>query len=69
MCHQVVSLGFVSALCLCGSDCFIGSKGRSLVFLGEFVLWAFAAYAVRVAGVLGKRGRDGAEEKPPANER
>ena len=33
----------------------LDAEGRPLAILGALALWAFAGYAVRVAGVLGKR--------------
>ena len=46
----------LGALCSCaGVLALLNAEGRPLAFLGAFVLWAFAAYLIRVAGVLGRR--------------
>ena len=34
----------------------VDAEGRPLAYLGGLALWAFAAYSIRVAGALGKRG-------------
>jgi len=53
---QNLPLWALSALCACaGVIALLEAEGRPLAYLGGFVLWAFAAYAVKVAGALGKR--------------
>ena len=47
----------LAALCACaGVVALLDVGGRPQAFLGGFALWAFALYAVRAAGALGKRG-------------
>ena len=47
----------LAALCACaGVIALLEAEGRPLAYSGGLALWAFAAYAVRVAGALGKRG-------------
>ena len=46
----------LAVLCACaGVIALLDAEGRPLAFLGGFALWAFAGYAVRVAGALGRR--------------
>ena len=47
----------LAVLCGCtGVVALPDAEGRPLAYLGGLALWAFAAYAVRVARALGKRG-------------
>ena len=44
----------LSALCICaGVVAVLDAEGRPMAYLGGLALWAFAGYAVRVAGALG----------------
>lgn len=46
----------LAVLCACaGVIALLDAEGRPLAYLGGLALWAFAAYAVRVAGGLGNR--------------
>ena len=46
----------LAALCVCaGVITLLDAEGRPLAYLGGLALWAFAAYAVRVAGGRGAR--------------
>ena len=46
----------LAALCVCaGVIALLDAEGRPLAYLGGLALWAFAAYAVRVAGASRKR--------------
>ena len=46
----------LAALCVCaGVIALLDADGRPLAYLGAFALWAFAGYAVRVAGTLGSK--------------
>ena len=46
----------LAALCVCaGVIALLEAEGRPLAYLGGLALWAFAAYAVRVAGASRKR--------------
>ena len=50
-------LWVVSALCVCaGLVALLSSEGQPLPILGGIILWAFAAYAVKVAGASRRRG-------------
>ena len=47
----------LAVLCACaGVISLLDAEGGPSAYLGGLALWAFAAYAVRVAGALGKRG-------------
>ena len=47
----------LAVVCVCaGVIALLDAEGRPLAFLGGFALWAFAAYAVKVAAALGRRG-------------
>ena len=47
----------LAALCVCaGVIALLDAEGRPQAYLAGLALWAFAGYAVRVAGALGKRG-------------
>jgi len=47
----------LAALIACaGLAVLLASEGKPLAILGGLILWAFAAYTIRVAGSLGKRG-------------
>ena len=49
-------LWVVSALCVCaGVVAVLSSEGRPLPILGGVILWAFAVYAIKVAGASRKR--------------
>ena len=46
----------LAALCACaGLVAVVSSEGKPLPILGGFILWAFAAYAIKVAGASCKR--------------
>lgn len=46
----------LGVLCACaGVVALLDAEGRPLAYLGGFVLWAFAAYSIKVAQSLRKR--------------
>ena len=50
-------LWVLAALCVCaGVIALVDAEGRPLAYLGGLALWAFAGYAAKVAGALGRRG-------------
>ena len=50
-------LWVLAALCACaGVIALLDAEERPMAYLGGLALWAFAGYAARVAGGLGKRG-------------
>ena len=47
----------LAALCACsGVVVLYGAERRPVALVSGFLLWAFAAYAIKVAGALAKRG-------------